>query len=101
MRTPSEIRDSAVRCFNQLAPAKYDIGQAKSEVTNNLDNHPDLINAIREELLDGWFYVSSLAEQHDQLWTKTEQQEERIRELEVENEELMQKVIAYEDRDPR
>tara|TARA_R110002051_G_scaffold221804_4_gene285408 strand:+ start:2659 stop:2955 length:297 start_codon:yes stop_codon:yes gene_type:complete len=98
MRTPDQIRDSAVRCFNQLAPAKYDIGQAKSEVTNNLDKHPDLINAIREELLDGWFYVGSLAEQHDQLWAKIEQQEERIRELEVENEELMKTVIAYEDK---
>ena len=77
MRTPNEIRDSAVRCFNQLAPEKYDIGQAKSEVTNNLDKHPDLINAIREELLDGWFYVGSLAEQLNE-------KDERIAELERE-----------------
>ena len=77
MRTPDEIRDSAVRCFNQLAPAKYDEGQAKSEVTSNLDKHPDLINAIREELLDGWFYVGSLAEQLNE-------KDERIAELERE-----------------
>jgi hypothetical protein len=77
MRTPDEIRDSAVRCFNQLAPAKYDVGQAKSEVTDNLDKHPDLINAIREELLDGWFYVGSLAAQLDE-------KDSRIAELERE-----------------
>ena len=77
MRTPSEIRDSAVRCFNQLAPAKYDIGQAKSEVTNNLDNHPDLIGALREELLDAWFYLGSLQQQLDD-------KDSRIDELEAE-----------------
>jgi hypothetical protein len=77
MRTPDEIRDSAVRCFNQLAPAKYDVGQAKSEVTNNLDKHPDLINALREELIDGWFYLGSLA-------TQLDEKDERIRELEAE-----------------
>lgn len=60
-RTPDQIRDHAVRAFNQLAPAKYDVGQAKSEVTNNLDQHPDLIGAVREELIDGWFYVDSIA----------------------------------------
>lgn len=77
MRTPNEIRDSAVRCFNQLAPAKYDIGQAKSEVTNNLDNHPDLIGALREELLDAWFYLGSLQQQLDD-------KDSRIDELEAE-----------------
>jgi hypothetical protein len=77
MRTPTQIRDDAVRCFNQLAPAKYDDGQRRKEVTSNLDKHPDLINAIREELLDGWFYVGSLAAQLDE-------KDSRIAELEFE-----------------
>lgn len=77
MRTPNEIRDSAVRCFNQIAPEKYDVGQAKSEVTNNLDQHPDLIGALREELIDGWFYLGSLAAQLDE-------KDSRIAELEFE-----------------
>jgi hypothetical protein len=77
MRTPTQIRDESVRCFNQLAPAKYDIGQAKSEVTNNLDNHPDLIGALREELLDAWFYLGSLQQQGDE-------KDSRIAELEFE-----------------
>lgn len=76
-RTPDQIRDSAVRCFNQLAPAKYDVGQAKSEITNNLDQHPDLIGALREELIDGWFYLGSLASLLDK-------KDERIAELEAE-----------------
>lgn len=64
-RTPDQIRDHAVKAFNQLAPTKYDIGQAKAEVTSNLDQHPDLIGALREELMDGWFYLESLREQMD------------------------------------
>ena len=64
-RTPDQIRNHAVKAFNQLAPTKYDIGQAKAEVTNNLDQHPDLIGALREELMDGWFYLESLREQMD------------------------------------
>jgi hypothetical protein len=77
MRTPNEIRDSAVRCFNQLAPEKYDVGQANSEVTDNLDQHPDLVGALREELIDGWFYLGSLAAQLDE-------KDERIATLEAE-----------------
>ena len=65
-RTPNEIRDHAVKAFTQMAPTKYDIGQAKSEVTNNLDQHPDLIGAIREEFVDGWFYLESLRHQLDE-----------------------------------
>tara|TARA_B110000438_G_scaffold62609_3_gene63114 strand:+ start:13673 stop:13954 length:282 start_codon:yes stop_codon:yes gene_type:complete len=86
-RTPDQIRDSAVRCFNQLAPAKYDVGQAKSEITNNLDKHPDLIGAIREELLDSWFYVESLAKLIDKL-------EEENDWLHKENERLNNELLA-------
>jgi len=75
-RTPDEIRDSAVRSFNQIAPPKYDEGQRRQEVTNNLDRHPDLIGAIREELTDAWFYTGSLA------WQLNEK-DERIAELEA------------------
>ena len=28
-RTPDEIRDDAMKVFNQMAPAKYDDGQAR------------------------------------------------------------------------
>ena len=101
MRTPTQIRDDAVRCFNQLAPSKYDDGQRRKEVTDNLDTHPDLVNAIREELIDGWFYVNSLAEQMDKLWEEKEKLGERVQELEFENEDLQRKVAAHEDSHPR
>jgi hypothetical protein len=78
MRTPNEIRDSAVRCFNQTAPAKYDVGQAKSEVTNNLDKHPDLIGALREELLDAWFYLGSLQQQVDDKDCRIDELEKEV-----------------------
>lgn len=65
-RSPDQIRDHAVRCFNQLAPPKYDDGQRRKEVTPNLDQHPDLVGALREELIDGWFYLESLARQMDE-----------------------------------
>ena len=83
-RTPDQIRDHAVKAFNQLAPRKYDIGQAKSEVTDNLDKHPDLIGAIREELIDGWFYVDSIAElldRKDKEIAALEYEVERLREM--------------------
>jgi hypothetical protein len=75
-RTPDEIRDDAVRVFNQLAPAKYNEGQRKQEVTPNLDDHPDLVGAIREELMDAWFYTDALA-------TQLNKKDERIAELEA------------------
>jgi len=62
-RTPSEIREQAVMCFKQMARPKYDKGQ--KEKGTNLDDHDDLIGAIREELIDGWFYLESLAKQVD------------------------------------
>ena len=99
MRTPNQIRDSAVRCFNQLAPAKYDEGQEKAGT--NLDEHPDLVGAIREELMDGWFYLNSLATQMDELWQEKEKLEERVQELELENETLQQMVATHEDSNPR
>tara|TARA_R100001244_G_scaffold1872_1_gene3032 strand:+ start:375 stop:722 length:348 start_codon:yes stop_codon:yes gene_type:complete len=61
MRTPNEIKEHAIMCFRQMAPAKYDKGQQKAQT--NLDEHPDLVGAIREELVDGWFYLHSLAQQ--------------------------------------
>ena len=74
-RTPAQIRDDAIRCFNQMAPAKYDDGQARQEVTSNLDKHPDLGGAIREELCDAWFYNESRERQVDELQLKVEQLE--------------------------
>lgn len=79
MRTPDQIRDHSVRCFNQLAPEKYDLGQAKSEVTNNLDQHPDLIGALREELLDAWFYLGSLQQQVDNKDCRIDELEKELK----------------------
>ena len=76
-RTPAQSRDDAIRCFNQMAPAKYDDGQARQEVTSNLDKHPDLGGAIREELCDAWFYNESRERQIDELQLKVEQLEKR------------------------
>ena len=74
-RSPSEIREQAIMCFKQMARPKYDKGQ--KEKGTNLDDHPDLVGAIREELVDGWFYLDSLAKQIDD-------KNSRIAELEFE-----------------
>ena len=74
-RTPNQIRDNAMRCFQQVAKPKYDLGQERAGT--NLDEHPDLVGAIREELIDGWFYLESLAQQLNE-------KEERIAGLEAE-----------------
>ena len=75
--TPAQIRDDAIRGFNQMAPAKYDDGQARQEVTSNLDKHPDLGGASREEFCDAWFYNESRERQIDELQLKVEQLEKR------------------------
>ena len=72
-RSPDQSRDHAVRCFNQLAPKKYDDGQARKEITDNLDQHPDLIGAIREELIDAFFYNESLAAQRNAMEAEIDQ----------------------------
>ena len=74
-RSPSEIREQAIMCFKQMARPKYDKGQ--QEKGTNLDDHDDLVGAIREELVDGWFYLESLAKQIDV-------KDSRIAELEFE-----------------
>ena len=72
-RTPNQIRDEAIKCFNQLAPAKYDLGQ--EEHGGNLDNREDIITDLRGEAIDFWFYVETAARQ-------MEEKDERIEELE-------------------
>ena len=72
-RTPNQIRDEAIKCFNQLAPAKYNAGQ--KEHGGNLDKRKDVINDLRGEAIDFWFYVETEARQKEEL-------EERIEELE-------------------
>ena len=74
-RTPDEIREQAIMCWNQMARPKYDKGQ--KEKGTNLDDHDDLVGAIREELVDGWFYLDSLSKQIDD-------KDSRIAELEFE-----------------
>ena len=62
-RSPNEIREQAITCFKQMARPKYDKGQ--QEKGTNLDDHDDLVGGISEELVDGWFYLESLAKQID------------------------------------
>ena len=81
-RTPDQIRDDAIRCFNQMAPAKYYDGQARKEVTDTLDKHPDLGGAIREELCDAWFYNESREREIDELQLKVERLKKRNKHLE-------------------
>jgi len=76
-RTPDEIRDDAMKVFNQMAPAKYDDGQARQEITNNLDKHPDLTQAKREEIMDLWFYNECEARQIDELRLQVDQLQKR------------------------
>tara|TARA_Y100001973_G_C4973010_1_gene220531 strand:+ start:199 stop:495 length:297 start_codon:yes stop_codon:yes gene_type:complete len=81
-RTPDQIRDDAMKWFNQVAPAKYNDGQARQEITNNLDKHPDLVEAIGEELTDGIFYLRSLSRQIDELKLQVDQLQKRNKWLE-------------------
>tara|TARA_R100001244_G_scaffold84612_1_gene65043 strand:- start:990 stop:1274 length:285 start_codon:yes stop_codon:yes gene_type:complete len=81
-RTPNEIRDDAMKWFNQVAPAKYNAGQERQEVTSNLDRHPNLIDAIGEELTDGIFYLRSLARQVDELELQVDKLDKRNKYLE-------------------
>lgn len=74
-RSPDKIRDDAIQWFNTIAPLKYNEGQAKSEVTDNLDKHPDLIGALGEEIVDAVFYLGSLSHQ-------IQKKDSRIAELE-------------------
>lgn len=77
-RSPDQIRDDAMRVFRQQAPAKYDEGQARQEVTSNLDDHPDLGQAIREELMDAWFYNESRERQIDELRLRVDNLERMV-----------------------
>ena len=72
-RTPNQIRDEAIKCFNQMAPAKYNAGQ--KEHGGLLDNREDIIADLRGEAIDFWFYVETAARQ-------LEEKDERIEELE-------------------
>ena len=56
-----QIRDEAIQRFNVLAAAKYDKGQR--EHGGNLDEHPDIVGAVEEELIDAWMYIQSASRQ--------------------------------------
>ena len=60
-RNADQIRDEAVQRFNAVAAKKYDKGQ--KEHGGNLDEHPSLIVAIEEEIIDAWMYTQSAARQ--------------------------------------
>ena len=72
-RTPNQIRDESIKCFNQMAPAKYNAGQL--EHGGLLDEREDIIADLRGEAIDFWFYVETAARQ-------LEEKDERIEELE-------------------
>ena len=60
-RSPSQIRDEALLRFSVMAGKKFDQGQV--EHGGNLDHHPDLVTAAREEIIDAWMYLESLSHQ--------------------------------------
>ena len=62
-RSTDQIREQAIMCFKQMAPAKYDKGQM--EKGTNLDDNPNLVTECRYEAIDLWFYLDSLAHQLD------------------------------------
>lgn len=62
--TPDTIRDTAMRRFNQLAPAKYDRGQAEH---GGLITDRDLLVEIEQEIVDLWFYVQAMRQKLDLL----------------------------------
>ena len=72
-RTPNQIRDEAIKCFNQMAPAKYNLGQ--EEHGGLLDKREDIIADLRGEAIAVWFDVEPAARQ-------LEEKDERIEELE-------------------
>ena len=73
VRTPNQIRDESIKCFNQMAPAKYNAGQL--EHGGLLDEREDIIADLRGEAIDFWFYVETAARQ-------LEEKDERIEFLE-------------------
>jgi len=64
VRTPNQIRDESIKCFNQMAPAKYDKGQ--EEHGGLLDDREDIIADLRGEAIDFWFYVETAAVQMEE-----------------------------------
>ena len=75
-RTPDQIRDESIKCFNQLAPAKYDLGQ--EEHGGLLDEREDIINDLRGEAIDFWFYVETAARQMEEKDERIEYLEGRV-----------------------
>ena len=102
-RTPNQIRDEAIKCFNQLAPAKYNAGQ--KEHGGNLDKRKDVINDLRGEAIDFWFYVETEARQKEELEERIEELEEwmvetsmsRLKEKDERIEELEKQVEHYKE----
>lgn len=75
-RTPNQIRDESIKCFNQLAPAKYNAGQ--EEHGGLLDEREDVINDLRGEAIDFWFYVETAARQKEEMEERIEYLEGRV-----------------------
>ena len=60
-RTPDQIRDDAMKAFNEMAPKKYDHGQ--NEHGGLLDERKDILADCRDETIDLWFYLESARRQ--------------------------------------
>ena len=76
-RTPNQIRDEAIKCFNQMAPAKYNAGQ--KEHGGLLDNREDIIADLRGEAIDFWFYVETAARQLEEKDEQIELLEKQVK----------------------
>jgi hypothetical protein len=63
-RTPDQIRDHAMKAFNQIAPHKYNTGQ--EEHGGILDERDDIVTECRNEAVDLWFYLEAVRHQMDE-----------------------------------
>jgi hypothetical protein len=61
--TPETIRDRAMQRFNELAPAKYDQGQAEH---GGILIERDLVSDMEREVIDFWFYLQALRQRMEQ-----------------------------------
>jgi len=54
--TPSEIRDIAIKRFNEMAPTKYNKGQREH---GGILTDRDVWADMEQEVIDMWFYIQA------------------------------------------
>ena len=78
MRTPDEIRNTAIKRFEDISETKFNRGQR--EHGGSLDENVTLED-IEDEIIDMWFYTQSLRMKHraekGQLRAEVERWKER------------------------